>query len=82
MCGGFGHPTQLCASEGWVNNLDKKTPDGEDANDDGCWEEEEDETLQLEYFGSGAGAVSSPPGLHDDLGDPQLPKTFEIHTAR
>ena len=57
----------MCLSEGWVNNHDEDTPDGEDANDDCCWEE--DETPQQRHFGSGAGAVNSPPGLHDAFGD-------------
>ena len=60
---GVGHTARLCPSEGWVNNLEEETSDGE--NDDGCWAEEEVETLHLRYLGSDAGAVSSPPGMHD-----------------
>ena len=37
----------------------------EDTNEDGCWTEEDDETLQLEYFGSERCRISSPPGLRD-----------------
>ena len=38
--------------------------------DDGCWEEEEeDETLQLGYLGSDAGALRSAPCLHDARSD-------------
>ena len=37
----------------------------EDTNEDGCWTEEDDETLQLGYFGSESCLISSPPGLRD-----------------
>ena len=37
----------------------EETLDGEDANDDGCREEEEEETPQLGYLGSNADTVSA-----------------------
>ena len=40
-------------------------PEGKDTNEDGCWTEEDDETLQLGYFGSESCLMSSPPGLRD-----------------
>ena len=81
MCGGAGHTARLCPSEGWVNDLEEDAPDGEDTNEDGCWTEEDDETLQLEYLGSDSGLMSSPPGLRGiqrswmDRGDPQIAKS-------
>ena len=65
MCGGIGHPARLCPSEGWVNDLEQDAPEGEDTNEDGCWTEEDDETLQLGHFGSESCLMSPPPGLHD-----------------
>ena len=65
MCGGIGHPARLCPSEGWVNDLEQDTPEGEDTNEEGCWTEEDDETLQLGYLGSESCLMSSPPGLRD-----------------
>ena len=65
MCGGIGHQARLCPSEGWVNDLEQDTPEGEDTNEEGCWTEEDDETLQLGYFGSESCLMSSPPGLRD-----------------
>ena len=53
---------RLCPSEGWVN-LEQDTPDGEDTDEEGCWTEEDDETLQLGYFGSESCLMTSPPGL-------------------
>ena len=53
----------LCSSEGWVNDLEQDAPEGEDTNEDGCWTEEDDETLQLGYLGSESCLTSSPPGL-------------------
>ena len=50
--GEIGHPARLCPSEGWVNDLEQDAPEGEDTNEDGGWTEEDDETLQLGYFGS------------------------------
>ena len=32
VCGGIGHPARLCASEGWVNDLEQDTPEGEDTS--------------------------------------------------
>ena len=43
----------------------KDSPEGEDTNADGCWTEEDDETLQLGYLGSESYLMSSPPGLRD-----------------
>ena len=43
-CGGIGHPARLCSSDGWVNDLEEDTIEGEDTDEDGCWTEE-DETL-------------------------------------
>ena len=67
MFGGIGHPARLCPSEGWVNDLEEDTPEGEDTNEEGCWTEEDDETLQLGYLylGSESCLMSSPPGLRD-----------------
>ena len=65
VCGGIGHPARLCPSEGWVNDLEQDTPVGEDTNEEGCWTEEDDETLQLGYLGSESCSMSSPPGLCD-----------------
>ena len=65
MCGGIGHPARLCPSEGWVNDLEQDTPEGEDTNEEGCWTEEDDETLQLGYLGSESCLMTSPPGLRD-----------------
>ena len=58
-------PRKLCPSEGWVNDLEQDAPEGEDTNEDGCWTEEDDETLQLGYCGSDSCLTSSPPGLRD-----------------
>ena len=81
MCGGIGHSTRLCSSEGRVNDLEQDAPRGEDTNEEGSWTKEDDETLQLEYFGSESCLMSSPPGLCDafskagwDRGDPQIEK--------
>ena len=60
---GLGTP-QGCA-EGWVNDLEQDAPEGEDTNEEVCWTDEDDETLQLEYFGSDSCVMSSPPGLRD-----------------
>ena len=65
VCGGIGHPARLCPSEGWVNDLEEDEPEGEDTNEEGCWTEEDDETLQLRYFGSDSCLMSSPPGPSD-----------------
>ena len=59
VCGGIGHPARMCPSEGWVSDLEQDAPEGED----GCWTEEDDETLQLGYLGSESCLISSPPGL-------------------
>ena len=40
-------PARLCPSEGCVNDLEQVALEGEDTNDDGCWTEEDDDTLQL-----------------------------------
>ena len=48
-----------------VNDLEQDAPEGEDTNEDGCWTEEDDETLQLGYLGSEPCWISSPPGLSD-----------------
>ena len=58
VCGGIGHPARLCPSEGCVNDLEQGAPEGEDTNEDGCWTEEDDETLQLGYFDSDSGLMS------------------------
>ena len=65
VCGGIGHPARMCPSEGWVNDLEQDTPEGEDTNEEGCWTEEDDETLQLGYLCSEPCLMSSPPGLRD-----------------
>ena len=65
VCGGIGHPATLCPSDGWVNDLEQDAPEGEDTNEDGCWTEEDDETLQLGYVGSDSCLMSSPPELCD-----------------
>ena len=65
VCGGIGHPARLCPSAGWVDDLEQDTPEGEDTNEEGCWTEEDDETLQLGYLGSESCLMSSPPGLRD-----------------
>ena len=52
-------------SEGWVDDLEQDAPKGEDTNEDGCWTEEDDETLELGYLGSDSCLTSSPPGLRD-----------------
>ena len=66
MCAeGLDPPTRLCPSEGWVNDLEQDAPEGEDANEGECCTEEDDETLQLGYFGSESCQMSSPPGLSD-----------------
>ena len=62
---GLGTPARLCSSEGWVNDLEQDAPEGEDTNEDGRWTEEDDETLQLGYFGSESWLMSSAPGLRD-----------------
>ena len=64
VCGGIGHPARLCPSEGWVDDLEQDTPEG-DTNEEGCWTQEDEETLQLGYFGSESCLVGSPPGLCD-----------------
>ena len=51
VCGGIGHLARLCSGGGWVNDLEEDAPEGEDTNEDGCWTEEDDETLQLGYLG-------------------------------
>ena len=58
--GGIGHPAGLCPSEGWVNDLEQDAPEGENTNEEGCWTEEDDETLQLEYLGSDSCLTSFP----------------------
>ena len=63
--GGIGHPARLCSSEGWVNDLEQDVPKEEDTNEDSCWTEEDDETLQPGYSGSDSCLMSSPPGLRD-----------------
>ena len=63
VCGGIGHPARLRPSEGWVNDLEQDTPEGEDTNEEGCWTKEDDETLQLGYLGGESCLMSSPPGL-------------------
>ena len=65
VCGGIGHTARLCPSEGWVNDLEQDTPDGEDTNEEGCWTEEDDETLQLGYLGSDSCLMGSPSGVRD-----------------
>ena len=65
VCGGIRHPARLCPSEGWVNDLEQDAPEGEDTDEEGCWTEEDDKTLQLGYFGSDSCLMSSPPGLRD-----------------
>ena len=65
VCGGIGHRARLRPSEGWVNDLEQGASQGEDTNEDGCWTEEGDETLQLRYLGSDSVLKSSPPGLRD-----------------
>ena len=60
VCGGIGHSARLCTSEGWVKDLKQDAPEGEDTSEDGCWIEEDDDTLQLVYFGSESCLISSP----------------------
>ena len=81
VCGGIGHTARLCPSEGWVNDLEQDAPEGEDSNEEGCWTDEDDGTLQLGYLGSDSCLMSSPPGLRDAFneagwtgGDPQIAK--------
>ena len=62
-CFGIGHPARLCPSEGWVNDLEQDTPEGEDTNEEGCWTGEDDETLQLGNFGIDSCLVRA---LHQD----------------
>ena len=45
VCGGIGHTARLRPSEGWVHDLEQDAPEGEDTNEDECWTEEDDETL-------------------------------------
>ena len=79
---GKGSP-RGCAPEGWVNDLEEDAPEGEDTNEDGCWIEEDDETLRLGYFGSDSCLMTSPPGLREsfsqrswtDCDDPQIAKS-------
>ena len=59
VCGGIEHTARLCPSDGWVNDLEQDTPEG-DTNEEGCWTEEDDETLQLGYLGSESCLMSSP----------------------
>ena len=47
VCGGIGHPVRLCPVKDGLNDLEQDAPEGEDTNEDGCWTEEDDETLQL-----------------------------------
>ena len=48
-----------CHVCGWVNDLEQDAPGGEDTIEDGCWTEEDDETLQLGYLGSESCLMSS-----------------------
>ena len=59
VCGGIGHPARLCPSEGWVNELEQ----------DECWTEEDEETLQLGYLGSESCLMNCPPGLSDSFSE-------------
>ena len=43
----------------------RQPPEGEDTNEEGCWTEEDDETLRLGYFGSESCLMRSPPGMRD-----------------
>ena len=54
VCGGLS--ARLC----WQD-----APEGEDTNEEGCWTEEDDETLQLGCLGIVSCLMSSPPGLRD-----------------
>ena len=80
-CRGIGHPARLCPSERWVNDLEQDAPEGEDTNEEGCWTEEDYETLQLEYFGSEPWLMSSTGTARCiqwswmDRGDPQVAKS-------
>ena len=47
---------QGCA-EGWANDLEQDAPEREDTNEEVCWTDKDDETLQLEYFGRRNGYV-------------------------
>ena len=67
------HPARLCPSEGWVNDLEQDAPEGENTNEEGCWTEEDDETLQLEYLGSDSCLTSSPPVLRDAFNEAGWP---------
>ena len=69
VCGGIGHPARMCASEGWVNDVERNAPEGEDTNEGECWTEEDDETLQLGYLGRESCQMSSPPRLSDALSE-------------
>ena len=51
--------------EGWVNDLEQDTPEGEDTNEECCWTEEDDKTLQLGYLRSESCLMSAPPGRRD-----------------
>ena len=57
---GIGHPARLCPSEGWVNDSEQDAPEGEDTNEEGCWTEEDDETLQKQESASRPSWISSP----------------------
>ena len=60
MCGGIGHTARLCSSEGWINDLEQDAP----TDEEGCWTEDDDETLQMVYLGSESCLMISP-GLRD-----------------
>ena len=62
---GLGIPTRTCPSEGWVNDMEQEAPEGEDTIEEGCWTDEDYETLQLGYFGSDSCLMGSSPGLRD-----------------
>ena len=56
--------------DGWVNDVEDETLNSEDTNEDGCFTEDRDDTLQPEYFGSDAGTMNSPARLCEVFSEP------------
>ena len=85
VCGGaLDTPARLCPGEGWVDDLEQDEPEREDTDEDGTRTEENDETLQLGYFGSDSCLMSPPPGQRDtlvDRGDPHVAKSPAVLQA-
>ena len=66
VCGGIGHPARCVppAKDG-LTTWSRDAPEGEDTNEEVCWTDEDDKTLQLVYRGSDSCLMSSPPRLRD-----------------